>query len=283
MNTKTNRSFYYPIKQRIDGIEKSYGVEIIYTLEEKKIQYIVSIAYISSIDEDYHCKIDRKQVFINGVQPSRLIDVLAERCMNCIYPIDFQVNPFIGIKGMLNFDELKKRWNVALIDLKKEYQGDFADQYFDKISQNLSDQGIFFQAIKNEMSYSLLFFRKEVLYEKNHMKKDAVYTIPLRPYLPMSKFIGNQNVYFKDQQMIFEYNGKNKVLGTLELKHILNHKDLTLQKMKGKYKSQEKEISFAITELKERRKKYVEKIDKPETIPKEMIKRKKSWLSNLFS
>lgn len=284
MSPKTNITFDHPIKQRIDGIEKSYGVEIKYTPEDKEIRYVITIAYISSIHDDYHCKIDRKQVFINGAQPKRLVDVMAERCMNCIYPIDLQISPFDGINNVLNFNEVKERWNTSLKDLKKEYEGDFSNQYFDQINQSLLDQDTFFEALKNEMIYTLLFFKKEALYEKEHLKHDVMYQLPIRPYQSISEFIGNQRIRFRDQQMIFEYTGKNDEKDSLELKHSIDQEDFTVQTITGKYltSNQEKEILFTVTELKEREKKYVEKSDVPEEIPKEMIKKKK-WFPNLFN
>lgn len=275
-------TFDHPIKQRIDGTQKSYGVQIKYA-EDKEMRYVVTIAYISSIDQDYHCKIERKQVFINGEQPNRLIDKLAEQSMDKIYPIDFKISPFSGIKEILNSDEVKERWNTSLKDLKREYRGDFADQYFEQINQTLTDQDTFFEALKNEMFYSLVFFKKESLYENSHIKKDISYSLPVNPYKGSSEFKGNQRVQFEDQKMIFHFKGKDENKSVLELKHIVNQDDFSLSVMKGAYKSPEKEMSFAITELKERSKKYVKKIDAPKAIPKELIKKKKSWFSDLFN
>ena len=283
MSTETNISFNHPILRRIDGIEKSYGVHLQYTPQDTEIQYVVNVAYISSIGDDYHCSIERKQLFINGVQPNRLIDVLAERSMKCIYPIDIQLNPLNGIQGVLYFDELVDRWNRSLIELRKEYEGDYANQYFDQMNANLSDEKTFLSTLKNEIIYSLLFFKKDALFEKNHLKKDFIYNLPIDPYKVSSEFKGNQRVHFKDQQMIFEYVGTNRKKDNLKLRHIVNRENFTEQKIEGNYISKEREISFKITELQERKKKYAKKIDIPEAIPKELIKRKKSWFSDLFN
>jgi len=282
VSPKINISFDHPISKRIDGIEKSYGVHLQYIPQDKEIQYVVNVAYISSIGDDYHCRIERKQLFINGVQPNRLIDVLAERSMKCIYPIDIQLNPLNGIQEVLYFDELVDRWNRSLIELRKEYEGDYANQYFDQMNANLSDKKTFLSTLKNEIIYSLLFFKKDALFEKNHLKKDFIYNLPIDPY-KVSEFKGNQRVHFKDQQMIFEYVGTNRKKDNLKLRHIVNRENFTEQKIEGNYISKEREISFKITELQERKKKYAKKLDIPEAIPKELIKRKKSWFSDLFN
>ena len=69
MNSQTNISFDHPISKRIDGIEKSYGVYLQYIPQDTEIQYVVNVAYISSIGDDYHCSIERKQLFIDRKSP----------------------------------------------------------------------------------------------------------------------------------------------------------------------------------------------------------------------
>ncbi len=282
MSSETNTSFDHPIKQRMDGIETSYGVHIKYTPEDDEIKYVVAIAYIASIKEDYHCRVDRKQVFINGIAPNKLIDQLAARCMDAIYPIDFLVNPFYGIKEVLNFEVVKERWQTAAKALKREYKGDVVDQYFEQIDQTLVDQHTFFNALKREMFYNLIFFKKKAMYAKNAVEKNVSYRLPIHPYEELSEFVGNQRVYFEAQKIHFHYQGVHKTTDTLRLTHTIHKDTFSLESVKGTYSTKDKELSFSVTALKERTKKYVAKTDAPEAIPAKKIKKKKSWFSDLF-
>ncbi len=254
MHTEHEISFEHPIKKRMDGIEKFYGIEITYLPEEIEIRYIYSIAYITSIDEEYHCRIGRKQFFVNGVQPVRILDVLAERCMNAIYPIDFRVHPFNGITGVFNFKTLRERWKESVKDIKKEYSGTYADRYFEQINQSLSDENTFFKALKNEMLYTLHFFKMETLFVKEHIKRDVGYQLPIMPYRKLSEFYGNQRIHIKDTKMIFKYRGKNYEGNVVEIEHSIDKNDFTVHKVRGMYTAanNKKQIVFKITELKER-------------------------------
>ncbi len=284
MNTETNISFDHPIKKRVDTIKKSYGVKVDYSPSGTSIQYVFEVAYIEAIEEDYRCEISRKQFFINGKQPKRLVDVLAEKCMSYMYPIQFRISQYGFIQELLNFDQIKKRWKTSLVDLKNEYQGDVAEEYFSQINNTLLDAKTFLDALHYDIVFPLIFFKKPALYQPERIQHNYIMSLPVLPYKPSVDFIGNQKMYLNDNKGFrFEYTGKDKSNNTIQLKHLINDLDFTLQRVRGIYTTadNQKEIRYSVTYLEERDKQYEEESEVEEEIPKEMIKKKK-WFPNLF-
>ncbi|WP_103867066.1 hypothetical protein [Aquimarina sp. I32.4] len=284
MNNKTNTYFDHPIKKRVAGTQKSFGVEIMYSATSK-IQYVIDVAYAGYIDDDYQCILNRNQFFINGQQPKRLLEVLAEKCMNSIYPIQLKVSPFGFIQDFLNFEEIQKRWDNALLELKREYDSEFTDQYFEQISQNLSSKDSFVSSIGNDLIFYLLFFKIPALYEKAHIKHNMIWKIPTVAYAPPVEFIGDQKINLNAPRGIhLEFEGKDIKNNILSLTHLINQDDYTVIKINGTLTTpnQTKQTEYRITHLAERDKKYVEKAEEPEVIPKEMIKKKK-WFPLLVN
>ena len=272
------------ITRRIDGVERSYGVVLSYGPEAKEMQYIMRVAYVASIQDDYHCKLHRAQVFINGVESKRLVDVLAARCMQCIYPIELRVSLNKGIVAVLNFSKLKARWQEALKDFKKEYDSPFATQYFEQIDTSLANETVFLESLKNDLFYNLFFFSKEAFYTKIAGIKQFKYKLPVTPYQGLTTFTGHTEVSFKSPYINFKHTSYTAKKDRLELNHRIHDNDYTIQNITGRYSTnnEDREIRFKIIELQERETGYVEQTEAPEAIPKQMIKKKKINLSHLF-
>ncbi|WP_158447865.1 hypothetical protein, partial [Aquimarina longa] len=242
-----------------------------------QIQYVLDVAYVSSIGSDYNCRLNRQQFFSNGKQSKRLVDVLAEKCMNAIYPIHFLVTPFGEMKSIVNFVEVKQRWETSLKKLNVAYKGEFATQYFDQINQNLQNEGTFLESLKNDSLFSIFFFKIVALYEKNQIKNNVTYSFPVVPYQALSNFIGTQKITSDDKGMYINFKGEEEKKGILEITHCIDKEDFTIQKARASYRQKDNEeaIIYKITKLTERQKKYKEKIEAKEEIPKELVKKKK--------
>lgn len=288
MNQAEDITFSHSKERQLVGSHHFYGVEVTYYASiEKKIQYVLDLAYIESLGNDYKVRINRGQFFIDGMQPNRLLDELAEKCMSCIYPIDFQMNPLSGLIGVLNYEEIKERWQDSLTKLKREFSGEFALQYFNQITDSLEQEATFFNSLRNDILYDFLFVKIEALQERNHIRKEMSYEVSIDPYKEPILFYGNQRIHFDDRgtgTMLVKYKGKDKNKNTLKLSHYLDKVNYMIQKAEGLYTSfqKDKKISFKLTLLKEKSKEYVEKKETSEATPPEVMKKKSSWFSNFF-
>jgi len=251
-----NQVYQHPIKKRKDGLGNSYGVEISYA-PNLNIQYIINVDYLESLESDYHCKFSRKQFFINGKQPTRLIDTLAEKCMNAIYPIHFRTNSYGLIREVLNFDEIKERWQLKQKTLISAYQGEFVENYFSQINRSFESKDTLLKAMQRELFYSLFSFQMEAATTRDNQMEHVDYKLPIYPYRLPVEFIGNQKIIDSGKSINITYNGKDRANNNLSLNQKLESKDLTLVSTEGAYKGISKEITFKLRLLKERQRKIV--------------------------
>lgn len=244
-----------------------YGVKIIYKTisldrkdkEQKRIQFVVKTSYNEDQEGNLFCTLHRTGFSINGKRVTRLVDELAERCMQELYPFVFKVNRTGIMLGIENLEEINERWNKVLPGLKQLYTGDEANAYFDRVSMSISSIENFREAIKKDVFYYLFFLQQPIQDEEEVMMQ-----LPLVPGERSTPFLGKQIIkkIKRRNRIQLDYNGiyaadkvrhKTKIRkGQLELTYIWDEETFSLRKMEGKCyvaTGKERDILYKITRL----------------------------------
>ena len=129
-----------PIYKHINhGVKNGYGVFTQFAKTNTTANYVVEIVYLQHKKSNYITHIQRKQFFINGIEPKKPLDVLALRCANIMYPLQFVTTPLGALNKLHNFKEIKERYNQELPSIKKEFEGEVTNSYFNQIEDAVNN------------------------------------------------------------------------------------------------------------------------------------------------
>lgn len=258
------KTFYF-------GVKTTYGIE-----QEKSVNYIATCTYNEFTEQQFLVKINRKKFFINGVEPKKVADQLADACMKVLYPIECLVTrkgEFISFYG---FEALRKRWQQGIPKIRQEYKGDQVNAYLAQMAVNLESKEQFSEALKNDFLYSLLFMGLFL------SKEEMVISFPTDPFKPLNKFYGTcSNLERKAQMAGVYFKGEDDQKNTLEVSKWHYSNDASLAQIKASYKcvSTQNNVNYTLIRLKEREDGnsnfYLE--PKEEEIEVKVKKKKKKW------
>lgn len=150
-NTLDNKKSY---QRRYGVIQKTFRND-----EEKlKMHYEIEIKKTNT-----NVEINRYPVYINHQRPDLLIEQMADKIGNILYPLQLGLNENGTIKEIVNFKEIDLRWRNLKPDLQDYYKGETAEQIIKKIDTQLKSKSRTLNKIKNSLFYLLYFLP---LYEK---------------------------------------------------------------------------------------------------------------------
>jgi len=167
-----------------ENLKRKYGVVLVFQDEKNKIQihYEIDIICLGRLNEkDFKFEVFKNQVFINERVPDSIIDVLAERCGNVLYPLQVKVNNIGKVTSILNHNDIKSRWEKEKESIKQSYKGSSYDQIINSMEKVISNpkkvENLFFQ----RDWFIKLFFVP--IYNFNKLSKlDQNIELPFIPY-----------------------------------------------------------------------------------------------------
>lgn len=150
-------------------ILRNYGVIFKYFKNEidfTQIHFEVDIFYKGqSPSGNYHFIIDRKKVYINETAPELILEQLAEKAGSCLYPMEIATSPEGPFEEIINYEEIKKRWNTKKIELQDYYKGALTEKIIANIDAVYSSKNKMEMALNDDLFLTLFFmpiYRKHV-------------------------------------------------------------------------------------------------------------------------
>ena len=253
-----------------------FGVETTYDdAQEKSIKYIISCEYVAYTEEsEFIVQLDRKQFFINGKEPQKLVDQLADACMQTLYPIKCRITKEGQFVKFSDYEGLRKKWQQGIPKIRERYKGDATNAYLQQIADSLATEETANKALLKDVVYHLLFP------SKLKVEKEMEYTFPTKPSLAPEVFYGTANGLTHETLFGIRFEGIDDSKASLKISHWWYKKDLSLCQTKVTYTNQDQSVNYTITRLKEREENshtfYME--EKEEELQVEPLKKKKKWL-----
>ncbi|WP_298503539.1 hypothetical protein [uncultured Maribacter sp.] len=263
---KNNTSLSY--KDKLMSVHRFYGVEIEY-LEPKfnRVHYILESEFLNYSGSFFKVQLNRQKLYVNNKVPTKVLEVLADKCANVLYPLVLKVSFSGQIQEIDNYLEIQERWKALVPKIKKEYSGEIAENYMNSISTNMADQKIFLSKLRRDVVYDLLFPRLFVLGELNFEKDNCEFNLPHYAYPSGIIFSGKQEISKypnSNNHIMVTYEGKtpeaNDVIkkeiknGQLNLKYALDNENASMLYFKGIcefYNPEYQKIEYKISRLKE--------------------------------
>ncbi len=138
-----------------------YGVNI--TIQDDKklnsIKYEVPVKYLGRQDDDFYVEISSPEsIRINDLLPDSKADRLAADVYNLLYPIVFRIDRHGCIIGIDNFEEIKKRWDGSLEEIRRNRFGESLEKYLKLCSYSLKNEEKLLRKLKRSYFFSCYFF-----------------------------------------------------------------------------------------------------------------------------
>lgn len=122
-----------------------------------KIHYEVEIVHLKKEATTNNVEINRKQVYINNKEPEFIIEQLADKISQTIFPIQVKVSGHGEIESIANHDEIKKRWASKQQDLQDYYEGDLSEKIIAKATICFNNEGLLLESLTKNWFFNLYF------------------------------------------------------------------------------------------------------------------------------
>jgi hypothetical protein len=153
---------------------RTYGFEFETYENEKlknRIHYEIEIKCIQN--EIINCifEISRKQIYINNQAPDLMIEQIAEKAAETIFPILLKVTDSGEIEAIKNMDAIKKRWIIKKEEINAYYEGKIIEEIIEKTEKILLNPIALKQSICNNWFFHLYFKPLYINYTKKLQQK----------------------------------------------------------------------------------------------------------------
>ena len=223
-----------------------YGIEIFHESPRPlKLQYVIGVGMVEKRNFSKVLEFERKRFFINGKEPIRSTDQLAERCMASIYPIRIELSAKNEMVSLPNLQQMTNRWKKERELLGTEFTGDSVEAYLRQMDDALLDERIFLKRLESDISYSLLLNRPSSGMSYNEKKEGVVFEFPVRPYKGREVFYGSVETRPSprgDRLSIFK--GNDDFSGSLQLSYRLRGNPSFAVEIIGSYTNTEEQKSL---------------------------------------
>jgi hypothetical protein len=105
----------------------------------------------------YVFTLNRSETLLNGKPPEKLMDRIMHEAGSAYYPLSLLVSPRLGIRDVVNFAEVKRRWQECARKLQESTPSPELERYFRFSEKNLADSRTFTAMLYRNAFYNLYF------------------------------------------------------------------------------------------------------------------------------
>lgn len=228
---------------------RNYGVIFKYFKSDTaftQIHFEVEVAYKGQSQYGkHHFIINRKKIFVNESAPDVIIEQLAEKAGSCLYPMEIATSHEGPFEEIVNYEEIKKRWDSTKNDLQDYYKGKIAEKIIDNIDSMYLSREKLDNAIGKDLFLTLFFmpiYRRHINriaeYEKRitflPIRRSVSYTIlqEVEQYLTATKkqvirLVGKSDeVVLSEPELQLDYKIDNETKSIYSVKGSINIQQL---------------------------------------------------------
>lgn len=167
---------------KLDNFYGRYGCMAIFEDDQSKneLRYKIDIKYLGKQSEfTYAYRIERDpKIYINDKVSNNLMDELAAKVSQVIYPLDVLTSHDGSLKSILNFEEVCKRWPMVKEEIRKYYKGATVEKYLQLNDNTLSSYDQFYKKMSQDWFLQLYFSSLYISYSEDlYVFKKVYYSI----------------------------------------------------------------------------------------------------------
>ncbi len=145
------------------GLRLNYGVILYFGKEnnQTELKYTCSLTRLENDREgNFVFALDRtSEVYINEILPDLIADKLAFEAGKVFYPLHLTVDPFGELRGVANGHAIQQRWAEVKNELRSYFQGDFFEDYLQKMERLIDEEHQIFSALSRTDWFVNVFFQ----------------------------------------------------------------------------------------------------------------------------
>ena len=137
---------------------------------QQRVQFVATVVYCGQYMDEYLIyHLSKTDFVINKNLSDEYLYAMATECTKAIYPITVLINK-TGRLYAMRTDNIPPRWIEKRKLLEMYYQGEFADNYFNKVEETINNPAKLRKIIEDDLFFSQLF---NITYGKNNMEEIA--------------------------------------------------------------------------------------------------------------
>jgi hypothetical protein len=181
----------------------------------------ISVKWLAVDKNKYHLfEINRgSEIYINGKMPDTMMEELAIKTAEVLYPLKIVVDEFGKWIDIHNYNEIESRWERIKNEILDYYEGEVADAYIEKTENSLENSETLLESLRSDYFLRAFFNGIHVEYTAEYSFKEEV-SFPLE----------------KDEEAIFTVQQK--------IAPFLDDSDLIKVEQKGEYIDSGYEIQY---------------------------------------
>ncbi|MGE8290774.1 MAG: hypothetical protein ACN6ON_03815 [Sphingobacterium sp.] len=151
-------SLNWQVGQKMDyGLLLNFGPES----SQTELKYTCSLTRLSNDTEgNFVFELNRTSaVYINEILPDLIADKLAFETGKVFYPLHLTADPSGELLGIANAGEIQRRWSEVKDALRSYFQGDFFEDYLQKVEKLMDQEHNIFSAISRTDWFIRVFFQ----------------------------------------------------------------------------------------------------------------------------
>ncbi|GAA4180167.1 hypothetical protein [Sphingobacterium ginsenosidimutans] len=151
-------SFNWRVGQKMDyGMLLNFGPES----KQTELKYTCSLTRLSNDAEgNFVFELNRTSaVYIDEILPDLIADKLAFEVGKVFYPLHLMVDPSGELRGIANTNQIQSRWPGVKDALRSYFQGDFFEEYLQKMEKLMLHEHNIFSAINRTDWFIRVFFQ----------------------------------------------------------------------------------------------------------------------------
>ncbi|MFH7015046.1 peptidoglycan-binding protein LysM [Flavobacterium sp. FlaQc-47] len=160
------------------GIKKKYKVH--YTTEVGEeidtLEMNVSVKWLATDKNNFHLfEIKRKSIYVNNEIPDTVMDQLAAKTAEVIYPLKIVVDESGKWVAIYNFDDIESRWKATKKEILDYYEGEVTENYIDHAENALENEVTLFKYLSSDYFLRTFFNGIHVGYTADYTFKNDVF------------------------------------------------------------------------------------------------------------
>lgn len=160
------------------------------------IAFKISVECKQKSNGHFLYEIDKSEIYINEEEPNYMLDTLAHKVSQAIYPLQIIVNEEGKYTGVHDFSTIEKRWKKTREEIQEYHQGDWVKDYLELTDKSFESESSFYFFLQSDWFLNSFFSGIYTNYSP-FLKFENNVTFPILPKI--------KPLVFKVKQSIDDY------------------------------------------------------------------------------